>query len=78
MNSNKTKSDLTTTSSLVVFGFKNEFQSRFWLNKKITNLVVTVEGVEGHGALAHVNEALRDANHEQVVGVLGVILGQLK
>jgi hypothetical protein len=37
-----------------------------------------VEGVEGHGALAHVNEALRDANHEQVVGVLGVILGQLK
>jgi len=41
-------------------------------------LIVTVEGIECHCALPHVNQTLSDANHEEVVGILGVVLGQLK
>ena len=33
--------------------------------------------VEADGALAHVHEALRDAHHEQAVGLLVVVAGQL-
>lgn len=40
-------------------------------------LAVTMVGGQGHGALAQVGEALRQPHHEQVVGVLGVVLSQL-
>ena len=42
------------------------------------HLVVAMEGVDGHRALAHVDESLSDPHHEQVVGVFGVVLRQLK
>ena len=42
------------------------------------HLVVAVEWVDGHRALAHVDEALSDPHHEQVVGVFGVVLRQLE
>ena len=35
-------------------------------------------GVEGEGALAHVDQTLGYPDHEQVVGVLGVVLGELE
>ena len=35
-------------------------------------------GVEGEGALAHVDQSLGYPDHEQVVGVLGVVLGELE
>ena len=38
---------------------------------------VTVVGAQGQGALAQVGQPLRQANHEQVVGVLGVVHRQL-
>ena len=41
-------------------------------------LIVTVEGVKCHCALAHVNKTLSDAHHEEVVRVLGVVLCQLE
>ena len=35
------------------------------------------EGVDGDRALAHVHEALRDADHEQTVGLLVVVAREL-
>jgi hypothetical protein len=40
-------------------------------------LVSTVVGGQGEGALAQVSQALSNAHHEQVVGVLCVVLSQL-
>ena len=40
--------------------------------------MVRVVGVEGEGALAHVDQTLGYPDHEQVVGVLGVVLGELE
>lgn len=40
-------------------------------------LAVAVVGGQGHGALAQVGEALRQPHHEEVVGVLRVVLSQL-
>lgn len=37
---------------------------------------VVVEGAEGDGALSHVQQALRDAHHEEVIRLLVVVLRQ--
>lgn len=37
-----------------------------------------MERVQGHGALSHVHQALCNSDHEQIVGVLSVVLRKLK
>jgi hypothetical protein len=34
--------------------------------------------VDGHRSFAHMDETLSDPDHEQVVGVLGMVLSQLE
>lgn len=40
-------------------------------------LIVTMKGVECHRSFSHMNQTLCNPDHEQVIGVFGMVLGKL-
>lgn len=61
----------------IVFFFPDDASQEPSHGHRGHELVVAVVRVQREGPLSHVHEALREADHEEVVSVLGMVLSQL-